>query len=419
LRSKEEIFYINRDTMVISELALGLFTNLLYDFSKKTHKEIFDTSSKVYDKAIAAFSNKNYKLNGIQIDTFFHQKNVEKAIKKYLKNPNKLDCPNILINEFFELFSEEDFSREDVDLILNSFFEIIDAEIEKEPELRDYLKLYLAKQTYKTVQETNQGVQELSQGFQKVSQKIQEIHAVINVNKTNQSKKESSVDFEESLEKYLTKIIDEDSEIGIGEVYTELSAKKILPITLKFRDEENDKPKEFEVLELVEKEQKLIISGESGSGKTITLKWLNSIYATDYLEKKEGDIPLYVELNTYIEGSFYDYVKIKANRKGIPEDILKIILKGKVILFIDGVDLLSPKDDFRPYDQISNFISTYNNCRFVISSRPGFYESIKSDFKVSELEKLTDEKIQEFIDNYVPDRKMGDRLKTKYSMMSS
>ena len=83
---------------------------------------------------------------------------------------------NSLIDEFFELFSEEDFSREDANSILNTFFEIIDAEIEKDPELREYLKLYLAKQTYQTVHETNQGVQELSQGFQEMSQTVVEIH---------------------------------------------------------------------------------------------------------------------------------------------------------------------------------------------------------------------------------------------------
>ncbi len=51
--------------MVISELALGLFTSLLYDSIKNIPKEIFDTSSKVYDEAIEEFSNKNYKLTGI------------------------------------------------------------------------------------------------------------------------------------------------------------------------------------------------------------------------------------------------------------------------------------------------------------------------------------------------------------------
>ncbi|AKB59023.1 HEAT repeat domain-containing protein [Methanosarcina barkeri] len=399
--------------MVISELALGLFINLLYDSFKSIPEYIFDASSKVYDKAIEEFSNKNYKLTGIQIDTFFRQEKVEDAIKKYPKNPNKHAYEDILIHEFFELFNEEDFSHEDAGSILNSFFEIIDAEIEKEPELRDYLILNFAKRTDKTTQEINQGVQELSQDVKEISHKVQEIHEVINGSRENQDKKEFGVDSEKSLGKYLNKIIDEDGKNGVSEVYTELSAKEILPVTLKFRDKENDIPQEFEVLELVEKEEKLIISGESGSGKTITLKWLNFIYATDYLEKKEGNIPLYVELNTYIEGSFYDYIKIKANRKGISEDILKTILKEEAIIFIDGIDLLSLRDNFRPYDQISNFISKYNNCRFVISSRPGFFESIERDFKVSELEKLTDEKIQEFIDKYVSDRKFGDIIKNK------
>lgn len=370
--------------MVISELALGYLTNLIYDSSKKIPKEISDTYSKVYDKAIEEFSNKNYKLNGIQIDTFFHQKNVERAIEKYLKIPDKLDCSNILVQEFFELFSEEDFSPEDADLILNSFFEILDAEVETAPKLREYLKLYLKKQTYQTVQE---------------------IYKVVTDGRESQDKNDSGID-EESLKKYLNKIIDDDGKNGISGIYTELSAKEAC-------EKESDRPQEFEVLELVEKEEKLIISGESGSGKTITLKWLNFIHATDCLDKKEGIIPLYVELNTYIEGSFYDYVKIKANRKGISEEILKTILKGKAIILIDGMDLLSPKKDFRPYDQIYNFISIYSNCRFVISSRPGFFENIGSDFKVSELEKLTDEKIGKFIDKSVPDREFGEMIKHK------
>ena len=183
--------------MVISELALGLFTSFLYDSFKNIPKEIFDTSSEVYDKAIEEFSNENYKLTGIQIEMFFRRKNVEKAIKRYLKSPDKLDCSNILINEFFELFSEKDFSHEDADLILNTFFEIIDAEIEKYPELIIFFDHYLAKQTYQTVQE---------------------MHKEISGNRENQDKKESGVDFKESLEKYLNKIIDEDGKTEISEV---------------------------------------------------------------------------------------------------------------------------------------------------------------------------------------------------------
>mgnify|MGYP000968892305 CR=1 FL=1 len=76
---------------------------------------------------------------------------------------------------------------------------------------------------------------------------------------------------------------------------------------------------------------------------------------------------------------------MKAEGKGVSKDTLKTMLEGKAIIFLDGFDLLSPTDEFHPYDKISNFITDYNNCRFVISSRPGFFESIKKQFQVSEL----------------------------------
>ncbi len=374
--------------MVISELALGFLTNLIYDSSKKIPESIFNTYSKVYEKAIEEFSNKNYKLNGIQIDTLFHQKNVEKAIEEYLQNQNKTDCVNILIHEFFELFSEEDFSRRDADLILNTFFEILDAEIEKYPELIIFLDHQLAKQTY---------------------QKVQEIHKAINGSRANQEQNESGID-EKLLVEYLNKIIHEDQNIEVSEVYTELSAKEIFPISLKFRDENNNRAKEFEVLELVDKEKKLIISGESGSGKTTTLKWLNFTFATKYLENKDGDIPLHVELNSYIRGSFYDYFKHQIKKKGLPEISLKALLEGSAIILLDGFDLLSSTENFFPNDEISNFISEYSNCKFIVSSRPGFFESIQSDFKVSELEKLTDEKIKIFIEKSVENKELAEVL---------
>jgi predicted NACHT family NTPase len=345
-------------------------------------------------------------LNGIQIDTFFHQKDVEVAIKRYLKNPDKLDCSNILISEFFELFNEKDFSQEDANSILNTFFEIIDAEIEKYPEFIKYLDHYFNKQTYHEVQELSQGVKE-------ISQEVQEIRKVINYNKKDHSREDLYTNFGELIKKYLKRIIEEDQEFGISEVYTELSAKKILPITLKFQDGKNDKIKEFDVLKLAEKEEKLIISGESGSGKTTTLRWLNFTFATTYLEKDEGVIPLYVELNSYKKGSFYAYFKRQIKKKGLSEVVLTAILEGKAIILLDGLDLLSPTINFSPYDEILDFYSEYSNCRFVISSRPGFFESIKRDFKVSELEKLTDEKIQKFIDKYVQNKKVRYIIKDK------
>ncbi|MDD4621503.1 MAG: hypothetical protein PHQ15_11915 [Methanosarcina sp.] len=79
--------------MVFLELVLGFVANLLYDSSKENSKEI-STCSIVYEKAIEELSTTNYKLNRMQIDTFFHQNNVETTIKKYLKTPDKPDCLN-------------------------------------------------------------------------------------------------------------------------------------------------------------------------------------------------------------------------------------------------------------------------------------------------------------------------------------
>ena len=45
--------------MVISELALGYLTNLLYDSSKKIPGILFDTYSKVYNNAIQEFQIRN------------------------------------------------------------------------------------------------------------------------------------------------------------------------------------------------------------------------------------------------------------------------------------------------------------------------------------------------------------------------
>jgi len=230
--------------------------------------------------------------------------------------------------------------------------------------------------------------------------------------------------FSTEINKYLNLIIKEenilihdDIELGICEVYTELSAKlpdkKILPITVKFNEPENKREEESGVFELVEKEKKLIISGVSGSGKTITLKWLNLTFTEKYLREDDCSIPLYVGLNTYKSGDFYNYIRIKVKEKGVSESTLKLLLKGKLIFLIDGLDLLSSTEDFKPYTEISNFISEYSECRYVISSRPGFYEEIQNKFKICIIEELDLPKIRLFINNYIDDEKLSNAVAEK------
>ncbi|MCZ7402207.1 MAG: hypothetical protein O8C61_08290 [Candidatus Methanoperedens sp.] len=80
-----------------------------------------------------------------------------------------------------------------------------------------------------------------------------------------------------SVKDYLEKIIDDDKKIWVNDFYTELLAKEIIPVSLKLMVRKEHYQTVFDVSELLAKESKLIISGGSGSGKTITLKWLNAI----------------------------------------------------------------------------------------------------------------------------------------------
>jgi len=206
-----------------------------------------------------------------------------------------------------------------------------------------------------------------------------------------------------SIKEYLEKIIDD----------AELQAKEIIPVSLRLVEIKENEQTVFDVSELVKKESKLIILGGSGSGKTITLKRLNVIYANRCLKDEVSKIPVYLELNLYNKGTFYDYARKNVKNNWLSESAFDSLLNdNKIIFLIDGLDLLSPRDQFNPYSEIWDFITDHNDCRYVVSSRQGFFGHSKG-FKVSELEGLNDEKIGLFIDKYPQDNKIFEPLKNK------
>ena len=97
-----------------------------------------------------------------------------------------------------------------------------------------------------------------------------------------------------AIESYLRNIIADDidkkSGICFSSLYIELSAElsinDIMPFTPRVIENDEDRGQKYEITELVEKEENLIISGISGSGKTTILRWLNVINAKKFLEEK-------------------------------------------------------------------------------------------------------------------------------------
>ncbi|HII01205.1 TPA: NACHT domain-containing protein, partial [Methanosarcinaceae archaeon] len=215
------------------------------------------------------------------------------------------------------------------------------------------------------------------------------------------------------LEKYLKGIILDDGTNETGKYYTSHSVRETFPIHRRLFEENVCLTHEFNIPQIIEKEKNLIIYGEAGSGKTITLKWLATSYARSCLEKRERFVPIYVALDSYIKASFYDYVRTKAEKNGMSEPCFKKLLEGKALLLFDGFDLLTPSDNFDPFEEISDFISEYEDCRYVIASRPGNFASIKSTFGAFKLEKLTDENIREFIEKHIEDEEQAKNLTTR------
>lgn len=210
---------------------------------------------------------------------------------------------------------------------------------------------------------------------------------------------------------YLKNVILEDKDRVCN--YVELSAREILPITRRLFEERVSLAYDFKISQIVEKESHLIIYGEAGSGKTSTLKWLSTVYAREYLLKREGFVPIYIELGSYVKGSFYNHLKVHVAKKGISETNFKKLLEGKVLLLLDGLDLLTPSENFSSFDNISDFISEYEACRYVIASRPESSDSLKSTFALSELEKLTDENVRLFIEKNVSNKRQAKLLKAR------
>ncbi|MGB9927118.1 MAG: HEAT repeat domain-containing protein [Methanosarcina sp.] len=216
----------------------------------------------------------------------------------------------------------------------------------------------------------------------------------------------------EKLDNYLKSIILNEKDRAC-KAYIELSARETLPITRRLFEEKVSLTYDFNITQLVEKEKYLIICGEGGSGKTNTLKWLSIIYAAKFIREKEGFIPIYITLNSYAKGSFYNYLKENIKEKGLSEADCKKLFKGKLLLLLDELDLLKPSDNFSPYDEISAFISEHENYKCVIASRLGYSTNVESRFAVFELEDLTDDNIKEFIEKNVSNRRQAKILKNK------
>lgn len=114
------------------------------------------------------------------------------------------------------------------------------------------------------------------------------------------------------------------------------------------------------LVELVEKESRIVLLGGAGSGKSTELSNLVAIHSV----ADSPFVPVFQKMNTYVNENIEDFLPEGWNK--IPQNICLVIL--------DGLDEIEPANFNTAVRKISSFSSKFPNIRIVISCRTNFYD---------------------------------------------
>ena len=118
---------------------------------------------------------------------------------------------------------------------------------------------------------------------------------------------------------------------------------------------------------LIEISNSLIITGIAGTGKSTLMKYLflDSI-------KNEIGIPIFIEIRNVKNDIFSDLFEI-LKKSNFPQDLdlfKKIFKSGKFIIFLDGIDEVSPEIRDKISNEILYMRDSFSNNIYIVTSRP-------------------------------------------------
>jgi hypothetical protein len=150
-------------------------------------------------------------------------------------------------------------------------------------------------------------------------------------------------------------------------------------------------------------ENTMVLLGEPGMGKSTTMQYLAYKDAQNLLNYPDGDtkIPIYLELKLLSKNeTILEYAKKKTGLS--LEKIHEYSLKGKITLYLDGLNELL--NDLRKSARvdIQNLIVNYPDLSVMITSRPLAYSNEFKESPVFILQKLENIQIEEFLEKNCP-----------------
>lgn len=160
------------------------------------------------------------------------------------------------------------------------------------------------------------------------------------------------------------------------------------------------------ILDEIEQNERILIKGNPGSGKSTLMQWVAYTYAKRILDSSEKNlpIPIYLELNSYKDKLIGLICTSFGENRIIEEEnvIIDWIKKGGFVFLLDGFDELGNKSNEFLKD-IKELLAFSENNRFVITSREvGNLEGLRNiNFKVKRIKPLTESQIQYILENYL------------------
>ena len=172
--------------------------------------------------------------------------------------------------------------------------------------------------------------------------------------------------------------------------------------------------------ELIRKHRRLVIKGEPGSGKTITLRKL-TMQAIFQARKASNPLPILVDLNRYRQSNsegapieVVDFLKIYLQEahpeaKFLHENLEETLQRRSVIFFFDGLNEMPPQDYSDRVRKLEEFSRNRRRHKFVFSCRTLHYDPLL-EAKAVAIISLDDGRIKQFLHNYLGNSTKVDTL---------
>jgi hypothetical protein len=153
----------------------------------------------------------------------------------------------------------------------------------------------------------------------------------------------------------------------------------------------------------------LVILGPPGSGKTTLLDFITTTFGEGRFEElPDKPIPVLLGINELSTSNapIKRFVTKNLVSNGFPEReglVSRYLEQGRFMLLFDGLDEVSFAERTRVVNEIRDFITTYHDCRFVITSRSAAYKGEFNDLseKTLTVVEFDDQQIRQFLESYI------------------